>query len=135
MAHILLDTNAYSLLLKGNANVRAVAEGAEQVYVSAIVVGELLAGFRQGTREKKNIRLLDEFVQQPFVSIATVTTQTAVVYAQVVAQLRKNSTPIPMNDVWIASQALELGATLITFDQHFLNVAGLQVWPELRLAD
>ncbi len=135
MAHILLDTNAYSLLLKGNANVRAVAEGAEQVYVSAIVVGELLAGFRQGTREKKNIRLLDEFVQQPFVSVATVTTQTAVVYAQVVAQLRKNGTPIPMNDVWIASQALELGATLITFDQHFLNVAGLQVWPELRSAD
>jgi len=35
--------------------------------------------------------------------------------------------PIPTNDLWVAAQALEHGAVLITFDQHFHDVPGLRV--------
>ncbi len=37
-------------------------------------------------------------------------------------------TPIPINDVWIASHGLESGATVITYDGHFKHVSGLRIW-------
>ncbi|MEI8139196.1 MAG: PIN domain-containing protein [bacterium] len=35
--------------------------------------------------------------------------------------------PIPTNDIWIAATALELGASLITYDAHFATIPGLIV--------
>jgi predicted nucleic acid-binding protein len=32
---------------------------------------------------------------------------------------------VPINDVWIAAQAMEHGAELLTSDRHFEQVAGL----------
>jgi len=47
---VLLDRNPYSALKRGiDAVVRRVTR-AETVFLSTIVAGELLAGFRQGTR-------------------------------------------------------------------------------------
>ena len=42
--------------------------------------------------------------------------------------LRKKGKPIPTNDIWIAAQAMELGAKLVTFDGHFKEIAGLRLW-------
>ena len=46
-------------------------------------------------------------------------------YAWIAAQLRKQGTPIPANDIWIAAQTMETGAELVTLDHHFENVQGL----------
>ena len=46
-------------------------------------------------------------------------------YARIAAQLRKQGTPIPANDIWIAAQTVEVGAELITMDHHFDKVQGL----------
>jgi tRNA(fMet)-specific endonuclease VapC len=54
-------------------------------------------------------------------------TITADRFGRVAAQLRKAGKPIPSNDIWIAAQALETGADLATFDQHFATVPGLVV--------
>jgi tRNA(fMet)-specific endonuclease VapC len=43
----------------------------------------------------------------------------------VYAALRRAGTPIPVNDMWIAATALDQGACLLTFDQDFQRVAGL----------
>ncbi len=40
----------------------------------------------------------------------------------------KAGTPIPINDVWIASHAMETGSVVITYDKHFNLVPGLRVW-------
>jgi tRNA(fMet)-specific endonuclease VapC len=48
-------------------------------------------------------------------------------YGKVFAQLRREGTPIPINDVWIAACTLDSGAQLVTFDRHFDKVRGLDV--------
>ena len=47
---LLLDTNAYTALLRGSNEVAVEVRRAERVYLSSIVVGELLYGFRYGNR-------------------------------------------------------------------------------------
>jgi tRNA(fMet)-specific endonuclease VapC len=47
---LLLDTNAYTAFMRGSTKVAAAVRRAERVYLSSIVVGELLYGFRGGAR-------------------------------------------------------------------------------------
>ena len=46
--------------------------------------------------------------------------------------LKRAGTPIPINDVWLATQALETGAQVVTYDAHFQKVAGLRLWDALE---
>ena len=46
---ILLDSNAYSRLMRGDDQTAAVVRDATEVLMSAVVVGELLYGFRNGS--------------------------------------------------------------------------------------
>ena len=46
--------------------------------------------------------------------------------------LTKAGTPIPIQDIWIAAQAIQTGSILVTYDRHFLRVAGLRIWAELE---
>ncbi len=41
------------------------------------------------------------------------------------AALRRKGTPIPTNDIWIAAHAMESGADLLSFDEHFGAVDGI----------
>ena len=52
---LLLDSNAYSAFMRGNRQVLDLVRTAEEVLFSAIVVGEQLFGFRQGTRFEHNL--------------------------------------------------------------------------------
>lgn len=47
---ILLDTNAYSALMEGRAEVVNYVKRAEKILLSEIVIGELLFGFRNGAK-------------------------------------------------------------------------------------
>ncbi len=51
MKKILLDTNAYSRLLKGERAVLDILSSADIVYMSIFVLGELYTGFKGGTKE------------------------------------------------------------------------------------
>ena len=100
---------------------------------STVVVGELLLGFRLGTRLKKNMAELDAFLENPYVSLVPVTLTTADRFARIAAALRVKGRPIPTNDIWIAAHAMEAGAELLSFDAHFGAVDGL-VWVALPSA-
>ncbi len=130
MKKILLDTNAYSALMIGHSAVLEEIESSHQVIMSPICIGELLAGFIKGSKEAKNRSILAKFLQQPTVSVPSITAETAEWYANIFAILQKNGTPIPINDVWIAAQSQELGAKLITLDQHFQHIPGLRLWKQ-----
>jgi len=41
--------------------------------------------------------------------------------------LKKNGTPIPENDIWVAAACLELEVPLLSQDDHFKYVEGLDV--------
>jgi tRNA(fMet)-specific endonuclease VapC len=98
---------------------------AEVVYIPAIVLGELEAGFRLGRRAEENRVTLSEFLAEPFVAVLPVSRRVARRYGQVFAQLRRAGTPIPVNDIWIAACTLERAAHLLTFDHDFERVENL----------
>jgi tRNA(fMet)-specific endonuclease VapC len=81
-----------------------------------------------GAREREKLALLRKFLGGAKSRILEGTETTAEYFAMLKTQLKKNGTPIPMNDVWIAAQALETGSLLVTFDSHFQVVPGLRVW-------
>jgi tRNA(fMet)-specific endonuclease VapC len=51
--------------------------------------------------------------------------ETARVYAGIRNALRLAGRPIPENDLWIASIALQHNLTLVARDKHFQEVPGL----------
>ncbi len=122
---IILDTNAYSALANGNENVVRILEKAEQVLVPSVVLGELFAGFYIGHHTEQNIHMLELFLSKPGVRCAEITKNTAERYGLVITELRKQGTPIPTNDVWIAATVLETGGRLLSRDNHFEHVPGV----------
>jgi tRNA(fMet)-specific endonuclease VapC len=122
---ILLDTNAYSDLAQGQAALSDRVRQAEAVLLSSVVAGELLGGFRRGTRFHENLAGLQRFLAQPRVHLVPVTWTTADRYGRIYAALRRRGKPIPTNDIWIAAHAMETGAELLSSDPHFQHVEGL----------
>ena len=129
---VLLDSNAYSRLMRGDEQAAAVARDATEVLMSAVVIGELLYGFRHGSRFDRNAADLRSFLDNPYVSFVPVGPVTADRYSRIAAGLRAKGSPIPTNDVWIAAHAMETGADLVSADRHFEAVDGI-AW--LRLGN
>jgi len=128
MKKIILDTNAYSALLKGDEVVLDAIGSADMVFISAIVLGELYAGFCGGVKEKENIKRLNDFLSRSTVRILSVSKETAEIFGTIKQQLKVSVTPIPINDVWIAAHAIENGARLISYDRHFKQISGVLLW-------
>ena len=62
----LLDSGAYSGFMSGSHRVREIVQDAEEILMSAVVVGELLYGFRQGPRLEQNLAELQVLSRQAF---------------------------------------------------------------------
>lgn len=126
MKSVLLDTTAYSHLLRGESRVLDALSEAETVFMSVIVLGELHAGFAGGTKKQENRQLLDKFLRKPTVKILLVTAETAELFGDLKNELRQAGTQMPINDVWIAAQARETGSAVISFDKHFQTIPGIR---------
>jgi tRNA(fMet)-specific endonuclease VapC len=122
---ILLDTSAYVAFKRNNMEVVEIISRAEQILFSPVVLGELMFGFRNGSRFIDNMADLDNFLEHESVSLAEIGKITSDRYSRIVFQLKQQGNPIPSNDIWIAAQTMENGADLITFDQHFNRISGL----------
>jgi len=122
---LLLDTNAYSALMRGHRDVVGRVRDARRVILSPVVIGELLLGFRLGRRFEENAARLEAFRDQPFVETLPLTATTADRFARLAAALRAKGRPIPTNDLWIAAQVVETGADLLSADAHFGAIDGL----------
>lgn len=84
-------------------------------------------GFRNGARYEQNLKEFEEFSRNPFVEFIPVTLTTADRFSRIALALKRKGSPIPSNDIWIAAQAMETGADLLSFDRHFDSIDGL-VW-------
>ena len=125
MSRVLVDTNIYSLAMRGDAEVVDALRRIDQIFITAVSLGELYAGFRAGRREMENRRELSRFLDSPRVTFLTIDDETAEFYAETLIRLRARGTPIPTNDIWIAATAFQHGLKLFTRDRHFRHVAGL----------
>ena len=122
---IMLDTSAYVGFKRNTAEAVEIIVKAELIIFSPVVMGELMFGFRNGTRFKENMDDLDRFLKHDVVDLLPIGKITSDRYSRIAVKLRQQGTPIPTNDIWIAAQAMEQGAELITSDQHFDKISGL----------
>lgn len=122
---LLLDTNAYSELRRGAEGVARLVRRAHRILFSPVVAGELPYGFRHGSRSTHNTEELRRFLASSYVDLVPVTWTTADRFGRIASSLREMGTPIPSNDIWIAAQAMETGAELLSFDAHFDRIEGL----------
>ena len=120
-----LDTNRYADLCRGDASVIETVELADEVWLPFIVVGELRAGFAVSTQGPRNEAVLCRFLLKPRVGILYADDQTTYHYANIFRQLRKQETPIPTNDMWVAALTLQHSLVLFARDAHFDALAQL----------
>lgn len=125
VSRLVLDTSAYSHVRRGHAGVLDALSRAERVLVPITVLGELEAAFEMGGRARENRRTLDDFLAEPFVDLLDTTSSIARHYGRVFSTLKREGTPLPTNDIWIAAATIDCGGTLLTFDRDFDRVAGM----------
>ena len=116
---IALDTNTYSDFCRDAPEVATKIEQAERIYLPFVVLAELRTGFQQGSRARKNERMLVRFLNSPRVRLLFPDEQTTHFFAAIAAQLRRQATPIPVHDIWISALVLQHDLLLLTRDNHF----------------
>jgi predicted nucleic acid-binding protein len=80
-----------------------------------------------GKDERRNRKLLEEFLSSPRVDIVEIDEETSERYAIILNALREKGTPIPTNDIWIASSAMQYGLRVLTTDTHYLQISQVLV--------
>ena len=122
----LLDTNVWIEVFKKNPLVRkefGTVENSE-IGLSAIVLGELKVGFKKRRKQSNSVYL----ALSDLYHIIPIDVMTADIYAEIRTELEEKGTPIGSNDLWIASQAIQMSATLVTHNvREFSRVPGLTV--------
>lgn len=127
MQDLLLDTNAYSALQKGQLPARKLVENTQQLYVPWILLGELYFGSFDGNKTQENIAALQEFLAIDKVTVLYPNEQTTVIYGEIAAELKRIGKPLQQNDIWIAALAKQHGYALMTHDRAFEHVIGLRI--------
>ena len=127
MTRAMLDTSAYSAFMRGHPELKHALQQADEIYLNAVILGELLVGFMRGRHRKKNQLELHQFLASPRVSVVDVNEDTAERYAVILNALWKAGTPIPTNDIWIAASAMQHGCRLLTVDVHYQKVGQIIV--------
>ena len=120
---MILDTNALSAWAKRDEKLLAILPPPSRLLLPVIVIGEYMYGIERST-QRNDLRVwLDRAVRS--LRVAPITLATADVYASLRALLHRKGRPIPANDLWIASLALQHHVPVITRDSHFDAVDGL----------
>jgi tRNA(fMet)-specific endonuclease VapC len=127
MRRVLLDTSAYSAFKRGHEDALAAVRTADELIVSAIVIGELLFGFRRGDRRTRNETELSTLLASPRVITVGIDRDTSERYALIRETLTRAGTPVAANDIWISATAMQYGATVLTADRDFLQIPQIVV--------
>ncbi|MBC2699106.1 MAG: type II toxin-antitoxin system VapC family toxin [ANME-2 cluster archaeon] len=121
-----VDTNAVIAYREGISEVCTFIDEADVIILPVTVLGELLYGALNSAKTEKNEQVIQKFAAYSLVM--QVDEAVATLYAKVRFNLKKNGTPIPENDIWVAAACLELEVPLLSRDGHFKHVEGLDVY-------
>ena len=116
---MLLDTNAYSALVRGIPAIVDLVSGTTELTLPLPVVAELRYGFAKGSQLERNEQTLQKFLGQPQISIVIPTVKTTEYYAEIQLLCQQQGKPLSQNDIWIAALARETDNVLVTFDRDF----------------
>jgi tRNA(fMet)-specific endonuclease VapC len=117
--NLAIDCNRYVDFCRGDEAVVDILQRATAIFVPVIVLAELRTGFLAGTHAKPNEEVLERFLRKDGVQVLNPDEQTTHYYAALYRQLRRQSTPIPSNDLWIAALVAQHHLTLYARDPHF----------------
>ncbi|PYQ05759.1 MAG: VapC toxin family PIN domain ribonuclease [Acidobacteria bacterium] len=120
---MILDTNALSAFVDGDAGVGDVLRTQVRAAIPVVVLGE----FQYGIAHSKRRASYEAWLASNLIhfDILSVTDDTAVAYAALRVTLKRSGRPIPANDAWIAALALQHRLPVLSRDQHFDAVPGL----------
>ena len=121
----LLDSQLIISFLRGNKTAFDVFWAVRKKYVAVATIGE----FATGLYRAKNLdRAMEQFAKLfQLLTVLPATVEIAIQFGLFESQLLKKGTPIPKNDVWIASTAKIHQLPVITNDSHFLLLPQIQV--------
>ena len=124
----LLDTSAVAALLRGDEAISERLKTLDEVYTSVVMIGELMYGARVSANSGANLERVAAFAAA--VAVLPIDAVTAGVYARTKHALRTRGRPIPDNDLWIASSAIQHEFPLLHQDAHFDEIEELvsQTW-------
>lgn len=121
---LLLDANAMITLFDGSdPELERALCNAEELVVPVVAYAEVVAGTEMDTKRARMTReALLTLMATPNTRLLPVSEATVRYYSKTFNLLKKNGTPIPTNDIWIAAATLEVGGVLFTRDRHYLNI-------------
>lgn len=120
-----LDTNVVINLFKGQQDIAENMEAAKKIYLPVPVLAELYLGAENSNRKAYHFEQIQTLLK--LVDVMHTSDQTAEKYGLIKAYLRRNGTPIPENDIWIAALCEEYSFLLVTRDKHFKNIPDLKI--------
>ncbi len=121
---LVLDANALISLFDGSDDdLEQALCRAEVLVIPIVAYAEVMAGADSGTkRGTATLDALSRLLAKPNTRLLPVSEPTVRHYCMIFNLLKRNGTPIPTNDIWIAAATMECGGCLFTRDRHFLNV-------------
>lgn len=122
MTRILLDASGYSAFLRGDPGAGDAVCGADEIFLSPTVIGELRAAFAASSRHGEYEAGLAAFLESPRVAVVPLDQDTGRFYAAIASGLRKARRAVPMNVLWIAASAMQHGLVVVTSDPHFTRI-------------
>jgi len=122
-----LDTSAYNGILLGDWQVKSYIESIKNIFMPSIVVGELMYGFRKGSRFEENYQILQSFLEVDRVAIVDVNQAIAERYGALKHLQQSSGQIVADNDLWIAATCLHLKQPLLTFDSDFTRIADVEL--------
>ena len=121
---MILDTNALSAVADNDAAAVRIFRQVETVELPVTFLGEFRFGIAYSRRRNDYEKWLGELMAAT--RVLPVDQETSARYAQVRAESKKAGKPIPSNDLWIAALCRQHRLPLLSLDQHFDAVRGLE---------
>jgi predicted nucleic acid-binding protein len=120
---MILDTNAVSALFAGEPALLPLLAALPRLHLPVVVIGEYRYGLLRSRQRSGLSRLLDTLIAESLVLEIDLGTSDR--YAEVRDELRRRGAPIPENDIWIAALARQHELPVVSRDEHFDQIPGL----------
>lgn len=98
-----------------------------EVGVSVVTIGELRAGVLAAVDVETRDRRLGTLTEALSLQPVPIDDRVSESWARLRLLLRDSNQRMPVNDSWIAATAMALGVPLVTQDDDYVDIAGLEV--------
>lgn len=130
MASLVLDTSAFTALVRGNQAVSQIVDSSEfdRIIIPLATDAELRYGYCNGNQESINLERYAWLKRDISAELVMPDQETSKLYATLATWCAQHGVAASHNDLWIAATAIQTGGTLLSLDADFARM------PQVRLA-